>query len=209
MNYIYDILANFNDSFFDFYDWDNDDELIHIKKLPVLRVSSNFLYNIKYHDVVVFEDLLDKIYKKTDFFKYNKSKYSYVCAFCDCCDAVIVRFNSKGKIIGRSSFLIDEGNEVLDICEDVDIFDFKFVVNMMCCYDNFKTRKELQINDLIIRELKNMNCDKLRYLYFDCFDEFETNIDVILDKIIYEMKNHFDSIYSRIYDFLKLTSYNK
>ena len=32
MNYIYDILANFNEHYYDFYDWNELDNLIHIKK---------------------------------------------------------------------------------------------------------------------------------------------------------------------------------
>ena len=36
MNYIYDILLNFNDSenYFEFYEWKEDDIFEHIKKYP-------------------------------------------------------------------------------------------------------------------------------------------------------------------------------
>lgn len=209
MNYIYDILANFNNTYYDFYDWDDNDDIINIKKLPILKVNSNFLMNIKYHDVLVDSNLLENIYRKTEIFKINKNKYSYVCSLCDSREAIIVRFDSKGNVVGRSSMLIDEENEVVDIAQYMDESNYSITVNKKVLYDNFKTRKELSINNVILKELKKMNSDKLKYLYFDCFNENENNTKKIMNRIITEIKDNFDSIYIKIYDFLKLTSINK
>ena len=38
MNYTYDILANFNETYYEFYEWNNKDELTHIKRLPIIKV---------------------------------------------------------------------------------------------------------------------------------------------------------------------------
>ena len=209
MNYIYDILANFNSCFYDFYDWDDGDDIVHIKKLPILKVDSNFLNSVKYYDVFVDCSLLEKIHKKCDFFKGNKGKFSYVCALCDGCEAIIVRFDSKGRVIGRSSMLIDEGNEVIDMAEGIGVSNFNISINNKVCCDFFKTRHELSINNFILDSLSHMDFDKLRFLYFDCFDEHEFDIDKIIYRITDEVKNNFDFISSKIYDFLKLTSINK
>lgn len=208
MSYIYDILANFNSCFFDFYDWNLDDDIVHIKKLPILKVDSSFLHSVKYGDVRVSSDLLDKIYKRSDFFKVSKNKFCYVCSLCDGCEAIIVRFDSKGCVIGRSSMLIDEENEVIDICDGLDKCSFDISVSSVS-FDFFKTRHELFINSFILDQVKSMDYDKISYLYFDCFDEYESDVKKILSRIIYEVDNNFDSIYGKIYDFLKLTSINK
>ena len=209
MNYIYDVLANFNISFFDFYDWYDTDDIIHIKKLPIVKVKSDFFSNIKYHDVKVDSVLLEEIYKKSDFFKVNKSKYNYVCALCDGREAIIVMFGSNGNVVGRSSMLIDEENEVIDIIECIDIFKCDYIVKDDVLYDHFKTRHDLCINSLIIDQLTCMNHDKLKYLYFDCFDEIEDDTNKMFNRILFNLKNDFNSISGKIYDFLKLTSINK
>lgn len=209
MNYIYDVLANFNNYFFEFYDWNVDDNIVHIKKLPILKVKYDFFDMIKYHDTVVSKELLDRIFHKTDFFKVNKNKYSYVCCFCDGNEAIIINFNSDGSILGRSGLLIDEEREVLDLCECLDICNFNIISFNRCDYYTFKTRKEITDNSYFLNELRNMDDDKLKYLYFECFNEFEVDVEKILNRIIFELDNNFNSICCKIDNFLKLTSFNK
>lgn len=209
MNYIYDVLANFSDEFFDFFDWNESDDIVHIKKLPIIRVNSDFFYNVKFNSVNVSNDLLEIIFKKTEFFKGNKNKYGYVCALCDSCSAFIVRFDYKGKVLGRSSMLPDEENEVIDISECMNVSDFDIKVysvgNGLC----FNTRREYKLKEFFCSKIKKMNYDKLMYLYFDCFNNHENNINIILDRLFYEIENNFDSIYENISNFLELTSINK
>jgi len=209
MNYIYDVLANFNNCFYDFFDWNVDDDIVHIKKLPILKVSYSFFNKVKYHEVVVSKDLLDKIYHKTDFFKINKNKYSYVCAFCDGNEAIILNFSSNGSILGRSSFLIDEENEVVDLSECLDVVDYSIIDFKECVYSVFKTRKELSDISYFLSELRSMSDDKLKYLYFECFNEFESDVQKVYDKIFYELEHSFNSICDKVSNFLKLTSFNK
>ena len=47
MNYIYDILLNFKKEFFEFYEWNLNDDIIHIRKIPVFKVRKNQLYDFK------------------------------------------------------------------------------------------------------------------------------------------------------------------
>ena len=35
MSYVYDILINLNKKFYDFYDWNNNDKILHVKKVLV------------------------------------------------------------------------------------------------------------------------------------------------------------------------------
>ena len=38
MNYVYDIYLNLNNVLYDFFDWDKNDKLIHIKKIPIFKI---------------------------------------------------------------------------------------------------------------------------------------------------------------------------
>ena len=46
MNYIYDIILNFQERIYDFYEWNKTDVITHIRKIPVFKISSKDLYNI-------------------------------------------------------------------------------------------------------------------------------------------------------------------
>ena len=207
MSYTYDILVNFNSDYYDFFDWNDNDNIIHIKKLPILKVESTFLFNAKYADIIVEKLFVDKIYNKTDFFKNKKfDNYNYVCALTDGREAFVVRLDSSGRIIGRSSLMIDEENEIIDISDSLEVNNFSSIVNSTYLPVDFKTRKEIQINGFILNELKVISDEKLRYLYFDCFNCIENDINIILNNIKYEITNNFEHVYHKIYDFLKLSS---
>ena len=207
MNYTYDILANFNETYYEFFEWNNKDELTHIKKLPIIKVDRTFLNNIKNNDVVVEKELLEKIFKKTEFFKTNKKNTSnYICALCDGTKAIIIKLDSNGTIKGRSSLLIDEENEIIDISDTMTTSNYKLKINKNKKQEYFKTRKEKEINNYIEQELKIIDNNKLKYLYFDCFNKKEENIKIIKNEIKNEIKNNFENIYKKIYEFLKLAS---
>ena len=71
----------------------------------------------------------------------------------------------------------------------------------------FKTRKELREEKFIENELKNIENDKLNYIYFECFGKHEKNKKTILNSINRLSKN--SKTYKNLYDILKLTSTTK
>ena len=53
MNYVYDVLVNFKYPFIDFYEWNNDDKILNIKKIPFIKVTSETLNILKYHKLLL------------------------------------------------------------------------------------------------------------------------------------------------------------
>ena len=47
MIYIYDVLLNFNTSLIEFFEWEENDLIKYVKKLPIYKVSDDFLNEIK------------------------------------------------------------------------------------------------------------------------------------------------------------------
>ena len=45
MNYIYDIVLNFNKEYYSFYEWNRKDNIINVKKIPLFLVD-NECFNI-------------------------------------------------------------------------------------------------------------------------------------------------------------------
>lgn len=205
MSYVYDILINLNKKFYDFYDWNNNDKILHVKKLPIIKIKSSSLNNIKNGSVICDKKILDKIYKKTILFKDNKV-INYLCAISDGKQAFVINLDSNGKVIEKSSLLLDEENEIVNMSKSMSEYEISYTeLEKNDCID-FKTRNENEIYSFIKKELFSISNDKLKYLYLEYFNEKEENSDKIINRIFLEISNDFTNNCKKIYEFLKLTS---
>ena len=64
MNYIYDILLNFNNQAYDIFEWNKEDKITHIRKIPLIKIKYEDLYNLLNKKIKFSEDFLTKIYQK-------------------------------------------------------------------------------------------------------------------------------------------------
>ena len=69
MNYIYDILLNFQKDFYDFFEWNPEDEILHIRKIPLFRVSNKDFTIFKKGNVRFESSFMSRIYNRTEKFK--------------------------------------------------------------------------------------------------------------------------------------------
>ena len=65
MNYIYDIVLNFNKEYYDFFQWNKKDSIINIKKIPLFIVNNDIFNSMKYDLVSVNSLFIDSIKDKT------------------------------------------------------------------------------------------------------------------------------------------------
>ncbi|MEG0025770.1 MAG: hypothetical protein RR847_00610 [Bacilli bacterium] len=210
MSYIYDVLLNYNKYFFDFYEWNLGDDIYHIRKIPFFKVRTKVLVDIVNNDVKIDKKLLDNFFDKTEIFTKNAVKtIDYACLFSDYKKVIGVKFNCDGEVIGKSSLLFLEEDEVIKACKGLKITDISYV-NLNLHSSLFKTRKEIKMQSFIENKIKmETNFEKLKYLYFDCFGKSEDNINKIVADINQEIVFNWDNIYLKLYNFLKLTSVNK
>lgn len=208
MTYIYDILLNFKEELIEFYDWNKNDNIIHIRKIPLLKISKQDLYNIKNYNIKFEYNFLDKIKNKTELFTpktIKKMEYMFLLSDGDS----ILGIMKCDKKIKKSSLLIDEE---LDTLEEVRILDYENIEYKIIekeKLDEFKTRKQKEIEKFIIKEINKIKNEdeKLRYIYYDCFNKKEDNID----KILLELKENINDkkIKNKLYDLFKLIEIHK
>ena len=74
MNYIYDILVNFRYPLIDFYDWNSDDIIENVKRIPFYKIDSSVLNKLKYNK---FKIDITNIKGLTKLFS-SKKTYNYV-----------------------------------------------------------------------------------------------------------------------------------
>lgn len=205
MNYIYDIYLNLNEILYDFFDWNKNDKLIHIRKIPVFKVNKETLKILINNTIQINEDFLLKIYNKTDIWNMN-GKIPYCALFSDNNDIIAIEFNKSGKNIKKSFLLIDEELEILEITNKLSEKEIEFKI-LKKEKNIFKTRKQIKDDKFINQELKNIEDSKLKYIYFECFGIHEKNKKIILEKLNNISNN--SKIYKNLYDILKLTSTTK
>ncbi len=205
MNYIYDIYLNLNEVLFDFFDWNKNDKLSHIKKIPIFKINEDFFKKIINNKIKIDDDLMNAIYNRTEVWNSSET-LSYCALFTDNNNVIAVEFNNGGISIKKSCLFVDEELEVLEI---VDRLNEKDINISIIKKDNvlFKTRAQIKEEKFIRHELDNIEDNKLSYIYFECFGKHEKSKKRILDKLNNISKN--SKVYKNLYDILKLTSQAK
>lgn len=209
MNYVYDVLLNFNKDMYEFYDWNLDDYISHIRKILVFRVDNKTMSDLVNNSIVVDSDFLIKISNRTEMFtKQNVKIINYAALFTNGSFVIGIKFDKNGEIIGRSKLLIDEELDILDSALDMNEYNLKYKVINTNKNEFFKTRKEVFIEKYISKKLNEVkdNKEMLKYLYYECFNEKNTDFRKMLLKLNKSLINNWDSFYNKVYNFFKLTA---
>ncbi|MFA5604214.1 MAG: hypothetical protein WDA12_05140 [Bacilli bacterium] len=211
MNYIYDILLNYNNEVYECYEWNLNDNIIHIRRIPLIKINSNDLIKIKENKIKIGDDFLNQIRGKTEIFSKKKDElYNCATILSDGLDALGIVFDANGNSILKSKMLFDEETEVLEVCERLLENEIEYYILNRETVDPFKTRFE-RIKDKYIKNeiMLIRDLDKLKYLYYECFNEIEDEKEKIIERINNELKRNWEGISKTLYDFFKLTSIQK
>ena len=176
MKNIYDILVNFKKIPYEFYEWNKEDDVKHVKKMPSIKVSDSTLYDIFYNDAVVSKNFLDQIKDKTEiFFGRTVKKVKYACVIYNDDVALSILLNDNGEIIGKSKLLFDEEEDVLK--EDVPLKEIDYNIIKKSKKIRGLTRREAKIVLLLSKYLDKIHeskkNDEIKYMYFECFNKVE------------------------------------
>jgi len=207
MKYIYDIVLNFNDEFYDFFEWNMDDNVDYIKRIPIFKVSNKAIKNLKNNKVII-NDFIDSIVDKTEIYMKNGiGIIEYACLFCSDDEVIAIEFNYKGISIFKSDLLIDEALDIIEYCKKIKSIrlNYKIIAEDK---KNFMTREEVKMINFIKMELRNIvksnNIDKIKYLYYECFNKIDNNII----KMGIDLENYMFRNPSKLFNILMI-SYSK
>lgn len=176
MKNIYDILVNFKKIPYEFYDWNKEDDVKHVKKMPSIKVSDSALYDIFYNEVKISKNFLDQIKDKTEiFFGRTVKKVKYACVIYNDDVALSILLNDNGEIIGKSKLLFDEEEDVLKEDEPLKEIDYEVIKKSKKI--SGLTRREAKIVLLLSKYLDKIHeskkNDEIKYMYFECFNKVE------------------------------------
>lgn len=211
MNYIYDILLNFNRKLYDFFDWDINDNIIHIRKIPIYRTDSKTLLDFRDFHIKVDHSFLNQIQNRTEIFtSKDVDVMEYATLLTDGSSVLALKFAPDGSCLGKSFLLVDEDEEVLDISKRLKESMIHYEMLKQDSYVPLKSRKEQKMEKFVGDELKKSKkeqaFEKLEYLYFECFGKWEESVDKIMNQFQNQLKKGNYEMTEKLYDFFKLTS---
>ena len=165
MVYVYDILVNFNDMLYDFYDWKTTDDFYHVRRCPLFKVKTNILGDLTYKKVRIAEEFLSVVKDKTQVFtSKNVETLEYSFIVTDGINSLMVLVDKKGLVIKKSKFLINEEVEISNMSKTMRMTALSYNVINNNITKNKMLRDENSLVDKILEELEIIKLDEEKIL---------------------------------------------
>jgi len=203
MNYIHNIYLNFNNEYYDFYEWVDNDNIIHLNKIPIIKVNSNILKEILINKILIDNELYKRINNKTE---SNTNKYKTSLLITDNKDIIALSFDKNHISTYISSLVLSDELDILNEINNIKEYNLKYKIVSKRKYIT-DTREDLKMKKYILKNIKNTSYDRLKYIYYDCFNKEENNYDIMFKNIIKKLKVD-NKLVSKIYNTLNPISSN-
>ncbi len=194
MKNTYDILVNFKKYAYEFYEWNKDDDIKHVKSIPTFKVSSSCLLDFTNYNLVVSKDFLKQIENKTEIFcKGLVIAEKYACILFCKEKAIAFNFDNEGNIIGRSNLLFDESDDIIKSFYNIEQTKIDYNVISECNSNSNFTRQESKMIKNLLQYLKQVDKNKekyeLMYLYLECFNKMVDDEKKAYNELVFEVEN--------------------
>lgn len=176
MIYIYDILLNLKqmDEGLEFYEWREDDLIEHIKKVPLFKVSKTLIEDLFTNKLQLDITILPKIRNKAIcYFNGETKQIPYLVLLSDGRKCFAIELDNKGNTLYKSSLLLDEEEEVLEMTEELVEMPIEYKKTKIKKDKTQLTRFEKDNQKFLLRELERIkdNKEEINYLYEEYFDK--------------------------------------
>ena len=198
MNYIYDIILNFHERYYNFFEWNKKDKINNIIKIPVYRISNQDILILRNNKVKIAPSFLNQI--KED----NKNYKRNICLVSNTKTTIGLLFDNFGILKKRSSLIYEEEDEVNDYCRNLKITKISYLENIEVS-PRKKLRLEIEKKDTLIEYITKTNdISTLKYLYYEYFKEECTNQNEIKKALKKELAKDWTKKQNDIYHIVKI-----
>lgn len=198
MNYIYDIVLNFQDNYYNFFEWQKEDKIRNIPKISLYRVSDKDILNLKNNKVKVSQNFIETI--KND----NKKSKKNICVVSNGKIALGLLFSDDGTILKRSSLIFEEEEEVIDSIRGMEKTNIEYIENIPIKYQN-KLRIEKEKKELLIEYIeKTTDILTLKYLYYEYYEKETEDLAKIKECLLKELSKEWNIKQNNLYNVVNL-----
>ena len=187
MDYIYDIILNFQDKYYDFYEWYPQDKILNIKKIPIYKIPTKDYLNIKKNLVIIDQNTIPKTSK--------------LFLLTNGLEVMGLLLDNYGKVIKISSLLFDEADDILKDKDSIKLINIKYRI-IKRRYLKLISRPNQEKQIYISKYLKKLDLLKdeylIKYLYYDIYGIEEDSIKTIYDKLLTLSKENYHLLYEHI-----------
>ena len=206
MHYVYDILVNFNENYYDFFEWEKKDNIIHVKKIPIIKIDKKDFQIISSNEIKID---IKNIKNKVELWNSKKQDKTYLLLTSGT-DILGLEFNNEGISIKRSSLIVEEELDVLDDTRKLEVSKLNYTIIKKIKF-SLNTRQEIETKKIISKEIDKLleqpNTNKINYLYYECFNKIEPNIEKSLQNIKNNLdKPHIYNTLSKIFNLIYTTN---
>ena len=203
MNYIFDIVLNFHQNYYNFFEWNRTDKIKNIYKISLYRVTDKDLINLKYNNIKVKEPIINKI--KEDNPKHKK----IICLVSNTKTSVGLLFDESGNLLKRSSLLFEEETEVNHIAKTLPITKIEYLKNTLVSTKN-TLRIEKEKKELLENYIKDLSDEyTLKYLYYEYFNKECNDISKIKNILLQELASEWTIKKNNLYQIINILTKNK
>lgn len=200
MNYIYDIVLNFQDNYYQFFEWNRKDKIKNISKISVYRVTDEDLLRLKYNQVTIDNQFLTQI--KED----NPKNKKIMCLISNTKQSIGILLSPEGIILKRSSLLFEEEEEVNHYSKTLPLTTINYIENIEKVPLN-RLRIQIEKKDTLIEYLNKTNdLLTLKYLYYEYYEKECDNQEQIKNSLLQEINKEWSQKQNNLYQIIKLLS---
>lgn len=208
MNYVYDVILNLREKYYDFFFWEEEDILTHISKIPIVKVNTKTMIDFLNNNIKVDSQFLSMIKNKTVLYEFNKkSTMPYMCIFTDSKYTLVLEFNYKNESIKRSSLLYEEEEDAINISDKISYTNISYDILNKVDNECYLTRFEEKSHQFVKEKLSKLykeNKEKIKYVYYEIFLEEEKNVDLINKRLMTIVKDNDTNKLNKLNDILIL-----
>ena len=211
MTYIYDILLNFNNDFYEFYEWEKGDTIYHVKRIPIIKVETKLIEDILTKKVLIEDSIILDILNSTEIYETKKVKtIKYAAILTDSYRTIGIILDDNYKVVKISDLLLDEAFDVIDTITNQPTKKITYNIIGNKKNNNFLTRDEIKIKKTILSEIKNAyktkDNAKLEYLYLEYFNKNLDDIEEIYKELIESLDEEISIKHKKLYDLIRLAN---
>lgn len=187
MDYIYDIVLNFHENYYEFYEWKSTDKIINVKRIPIYKINTKDYLNIKNNYTTIDKQSLPK-----------QNKMFLITNGIEVMGLLLDNF---GKVVKKSSLIFEESDEIIEDKDLLKLINIKYKIDKIIKNHN-TSRLSNEKSNYIESYLNSIDKEKdeyiLKYIYYDIYNEEESDVNKIYNKLLDLSKEDKNKMYQSL-----------